>query len=107
VVVLSVTEGEDKPLKYPGSFRRAELMVINKIELLRHVPFRMDLARENARRINPRIEIIATSCSTGAGLGHWMNWLAERAGKKSKVGALEVVHLRTFVNERAAAEIGE
>jgi hydrogenase accessory protein HypB len=49
VVVLSVMEGEGKPLKYPGIFRRAELMVINKIDLLRHVPFRMDLARENAQ----------------------------------------------------------
>ncbi len=87
VVVLSVTEGEDKPLKYPGIFRRAELMILNKIDLLRHVPFRMDLARENARRINPRIEIIATSCITGAGLGHWMNWLEERAGKKGRVAA--------------------
>ena len=67
-------------------------MVINKIDLPRHIPLRMDLARENARRTNPRIEIIATSCSSGAGLGHWMNWLAERTGKKSKVAALEVVH---------------
>jgi len=93
VVVLSVTEGEDKPLKYPGIFRRSELMIINKIDLLRHVPFRMDLARENARRINPRIEIIATSCTTGAGLGHWMNWLADRAGKKVRAApSQEVVH---------------
>ncbi len=87
VVVLSVTEGEDKPLKYPGIFRRAELMILNKIDLLQHVPFRMDLARQNARRINPRIDIIATSCTTGAGLGHWMNWLSERAGKKRKAAA--------------------
>jgi hydrogenase nickel incorporation protein HypB len=87
VVVLSVTEGEDKPLKYPGIFRRAELMILNKIDLLPHVPFRMDWARENARRINPRIEIIATSCTSGAGLGHWMNWLSDRAGKKRKAAA--------------------
>jgi Ni2+-binding GTPase involved in maturation of urease and hydrogenase len=53
----------------------------------------MDLARENARRINPRIEIIATSCTTGAGLGHWMNWLADRAGKKVRAApSQEVVH---------------
>jgi|HubBroStandDraft_4_1064222.scaffolds.fasta_scaffold455783_2 hydrogenase nickel incorporation protein HypB len=66
-------------------------MVINKIDLPRHIPLRMDLARENARRTNPRIEIIATSCSSGAGLGHWMNWLAERSGKKNRAAASEVV----------------
>jgi hydrogenase nickel incorporation protein HypB len=87
VVVLSVTEGEDKPLKYPGIFRKAELMIINKIDLLPYVPFRMDLVRQNARRIHPGIEIIATSCTTGAGLGNWMNWLADRAGKKNKAAA--------------------
>jgi hydrogenase nickel incorporation protein HypB len=82
VVVLSVTEGEDKPLKYPGIFRKAELMILNKIDLLPYVPFRLDLARENARRINPNIDIIETSCTTGAGLGQWMCWLEARAAKK-------------------------
>ena len=67
VVVLSVTEGEDKPLKYPGIFRKAELMILNKIDLLPHVPFKPELARENARQIHPDIEIIETSCTTGAG----------------------------------------
>ena len=61
IVVLSVTEGEDKPLKYPGIFRKAELMILNKIDLLPHVPFRPELARENASRIHPAIEIIETS----------------------------------------------
>jgi hydrogenase nickel incorporation protein HypB len=82
VVVLSVTEGEDKPLKYPGIFRKAELMILNKIDLLPYVPFKLELARENARRINPEIEIIETSCTTGAGLGQWMCWLEARAAKK-------------------------
>jgi hydrogenase nickel incorporation protein HypB len=82
IVVLSVTEGEDKPLKYPGIFRKAELMILNKIDLLPYVPFRLDLARENARRIHPEIEIIETSCTTGAGLRQWMSWLADRARKK-------------------------
>ncbi len=53
IVVLSVTEGEDKPLKYPGIFRKAELMILNKIDLLPHVPFKLELARENARQIHP------------------------------------------------------
>ena len=72
VVVLSVTEGEDKPLKYPGIFRKAELMILNKIDLLPYVPFEPELARENARRIHPEIEIIETSCTTGAGLDQWL-----------------------------------
>ena len=82
VVVLSVAEGEDKPLKYPGIFRKAELMILNKIDLLPYVPFRPDLARANARSIHPEIEIIETSCTTGAGLRPWLNWLAARAEKK-------------------------
>jgi hydrogenase nickel incorporation protein HypB len=76
VVVLSVTEGEDKPLKYPGIFHRSRAMVLNKIDLLPYVPFKVELARENARRINPEIEIIETSCTTGAGLDEWMSWIA-------------------------------
>ena len=76
IVVLSVAEGEDKPLKYPGIFRKAELMILNKIDLLPHVPFKLELARENARSINPGIEIIETSCTTGAGLDQWLTWLA-------------------------------
>ena len=82
VVVLSVAEGEDKPLKYPGIFRKAELMLLNKIDLLPHVPFKKELAIENARKINPGIEIIETSCTTGAGLDRWLNWLAARAERK-------------------------
>ena len=84
VVVLSVTEGEDKPLKYPGIFRKAELMVLNKIDLLPYVPFHVRLARENARRIHPEIKIIETSCTTGAGLSQWMSWLADRARRKTR-----------------------
>src|SRR5271166_923291 len=83
VVVLSVAEGEDKPLKYPGIFRKAELMILNKVDLLPYVPFQAELARENARRMNPEIDIIETSCTTGAGLGQWMRWLEARAAKKA------------------------
>jgi len=89
VVVLSVTEGEDKPLKYPGIFRKAELMILTKVDLLPHVPMKVESARENARRVHPGIEIIETSCTTGAGLDQWMNWLRSRALKKApaQVGA--------------------
>jgi hydrogenase nickel incorporation protein HypB len=82
IVVLSVAEGEDKPLKYPGIFRKAELMILNKIDLLPYVPFKLDLARENARSINPMIEILETSCIAGTGFDEWLNWLAARAERK-------------------------
>ena len=92
IVVLSVAEGEDKPLKYPGIFRKAELMILNKIDLLPYVPFKPELARENARRIHPEIEIIETSCTTGAGFDQWLNWLAARAERK-KASAKAVAEL--------------
>ena len=82
IVVMSVTEGEDKPLKYPGIFRKAELMILNKIDLLPHVPFNAELACANARHIHPQIEIIETSCTTGAGFDRWLEWLAARAKRK-------------------------
>jgi len=82
IVVLSVTEGEDKPLKYPGIFRKAELMLLNKLDLLPYVPFDSKLAIENARRIHADIEIIETSCITGAGLDEWLVWLAGRMERK-------------------------
>jgi hydrogenase nickel incorporation protein HypB len=82
VVVLSVAEGEDKPLKYPGIFRKAELMLLTKVDLLPHVPFNRELALENARKIQPEIEIIETSYTTGAGFDRWLNWLAARAERK-------------------------
>ncbi len=85
VVVLSVAEGEDKPLKYPGIFRKAELMILNKIDLLPYVPFKPDLAREYARRIHPEIEIVETSTTTGAGLDRWLQWLEARMQTKREV----------------------
>lgn len=74
-VVLSVTEGEDKPLKYPATFHHADLMVLNKIDLLPYVPFQAALACENARRVQPEIEIVEVSCTTGQGIDGWRAWL--------------------------------
>ena len=71
VVVLSTTEGEDKPLKYPATFFRATTLVLNKIDLLPYVPFKIDAARENALKVNPNIEILEVSCTTGEGLDRW------------------------------------
>jgi len=78
VVVLSVTEGEDKPLKYPSMFFKSELMVLNKIDLLPYVPFVVDKAVENAQRVHPGMEILKVSCLAGDGLTEWMGWLAAR-----------------------------
>jgi len=74
-VLLSVTEGEDKPLKYPATFHHADLMVLNKIDLLPYVPFNAEVAKENARRVQPGIEILDVSCTTGEGLDRWRAWL--------------------------------
>ncbi len=74
-VLLSVTEGEDKPLKYPATFHHADLMVLNKIDLLPYVPFNAELACENARRVQPEVEILRLSCTTGEGLDRWYDWL--------------------------------
>ena len=78
IVVLSVAEGEDKPLKYPGIFFRSELMVLSKTDLLPYVPFDIAEARANARRVNPDIGILEVSCTTGAGMDEWRAWLAAR-----------------------------
>ena len=78
VVLLSTTEGEDKPLKYPSIFAKSALMLLTKIDLLPYVPFNPELARENARRVNPQIEIVDVSSTTGEGLDRWMNWLQRR-----------------------------
>jgi len=91
VVILSVTEGEDKPLKYPGIYRKAELVILNKVDLLPYVPFQRQLARDNARRINPEIEIIETSCVTGEGLVQWMGWLGASAVQKASAGGERTV----------------
>jgi hydrogenase nickel incorporation protein HypB len=75
VVVLSVTEGEDKPLKYPDMFRAASLMLLNKIDLLPYVSFDVERCIEYARRVNPTIEVMQVSATRGEGLDSWINWL--------------------------------
>jgi hydrogenase nickel incorporation protein HypB len=87
IVVLSVAEGEDKPLKYPGIFRRSELMLLTKTDLLPHTPFQPDLAKRNAREINPTIDVIEISALTGAGFDGWIRWLMDRMNRKHNVSA--------------------
>jgi hydrogenase nickel incorporation protein HypB len=78
VVILSVTEGEDKPLKYPDMFRAASLMLLNKIDLLPHLDFDVAGAIAYARRVNPGIRVIELSATSGAGMDEWLDFL--RAG---------------------------
>jgi hydrogenase nickel incorporation protein HypB len=80
IVMLSVTEGEDKPLKYPSIFVKSELMILSKVDLLPYVPFDAELARSNARAVHPGIRIIETSSASGRGDGleEWMQWLEEK-----------------------------
>jgi len=80
VVVLSVTEGEDKPLKYPDMFRAAKLMLLNKCDLLPYLDFDADLAVEYARRINPGIKVIRLSAKSGEGMDEWLGWVSEGCG---------------------------
>jgi len=76
VVLLSTTEGDDKPLKYPAMFRNASVLVVNKIDLLPYVNCHMDTLVGNARQINPALRVFQMSCTTGAGLDDWCAWLA-------------------------------
>jgi len=83
VVVLSTTEGDDKPLKYPVMFRNAAVLIINKIDLLPYVPCDLDAVRRNALQINPQLKIFETSCTTQAGIPEWCRWLEERSRRPS------------------------
>lgn len=80
VAVLSVTEGEDKPLKYPHMFRAASLMIINKIDLLPYVNFNVDKCIDYARQVNPDIQVITLSVQSGEGMADWYQWLKDRQG---------------------------
>lgn len=75
VTVLSVTEGEDKPLKYPLIFKESKAILINKIDLLPYVPFKKDKAIQDIRNLNPNGEIFEVSCTAHNGLEPWLNWL--------------------------------
>jgi len=75
VVILSVTEGDDKPLKYPDMFASAQLLIINKIDLLPYVDFNVDTCIEHVRRIQPDINTITLSATTGEGIENWLKWL--------------------------------
>jgi len=78
VMILSVTEGDEKPLKYPLMFRESSLLLINKIDLLPYTNFSLEEAKRNARKVNPDLETMEVCCTTGEGIGAWVSWLVER-----------------------------
>lgn len=86
VAILSVTEGEDKPLKYPDMFAAADVVLLNKCDLLPYLDFEVELAEANARRVNPNLTIIRVSATTGEGMIAWLDWV--RAGLKRQVNPI-------------------
>jgi hydrogenase nickel incorporation protein HypB len=91
VAILSVTEGADKPLKYPDMFHAASLMLINKIDLLPYVDFDVERAIAYARQVNPQLEVLQVSATSGEGFDAWLAWLAQYLDrvKGSRIAALE------------------
>jgi hydrogenase nickel incorporation protein HypB len=85
VVIFSVTEGEDKPLKYPHMFRACELVLLNKVDLLPYLEIRVERMIEHARRVNPKLEVIQISATRGDGVDTWCDWLRARRVEKAEV----------------------
>jgi hydrogenase nickel incorporation protein HypB len=106
VVILSVTEGEDKPLKYPDMFRAADLMLVNKTDLLPYVRFDVDAAVDYARRVRPGLEAIVVSAETGAGFEAWLAWLERGAAAARKRRDEDVELLRRRVAQLEAQLAG-
>jgi hydrogenase nickel incorporation protein HypB len=84
VVIFSITEGEDKPLKYPHMFRAAEVLIVSKMDLAPHLRFDLGRALENARKVNPALNIFQVSAYTGEGLDQWYGWIRNRLGSKAE-----------------------
>jgi hydrogenase nickel incorporation protein HypB len=91
IVLLSVTEGEDKPLKYPSIFFKSDLFLLTKVDLLPYVPFNADVAEANARLVHPGIEIIRASSTAAGGLDAWLDWLKRRMARAQQ-DALTPIH---------------
>jgi hydrogenase nickel incorporation protein HypB len=102
VVVLSVTEGEDKPLKYPDMFHAASLMLLNKVDLLPHLQFDVERCLDNARRVNPAIDIVLVSATSGQGLDKWLAWIARGAARAREQRLAQVAALQRRVAELEA-----
>jgi hydrogenase nickel incorporation protein HypB len=88
VVILSITEGEDKPIKYPHMFRASQVMILTKIDLLPYVQFDVDRCLDYARQVNPHLRVFQVSATQGLGLDDWYNWLRQRRESVGKRGTL-------------------
>jgi hydrogenase nickel incorporation protein HypB len=82
VMILSVTEGDEKPLKYPLMFRESSAMLINKVDLVQYTNFSMNEAKANAGKINPKLLIFQVSCTTGEGIDTWLDWIKQELKRK-------------------------
>ena len=102
VVILSVTEGEDKPIKYPDMFRAASLMLLNKCDLLPYLSFNVDAAIGFARRVNPDIEVIQVSATSGQGMDAWLQWIEVGAGRAATQKLVTVDALKKRVADLEA-----
>ncbi len=94
VTVISVTEGDDKPKKYPRMFLTSELMLVSKADLLPYVPFSVDAITQDARDINPDLEVITISSLKGDGLEHWCDWLMKKANEKKQKMNYELLNMQ-------------
>ena len=79
VVIMSVTEGDDKAIKYPDMFHSSQLCIINKIDLLPYVNFDVEKAKEYALQVNPALEFVEVSATNGQGMDQWLQWLQNRS----------------------------
>jgi hydrogenase nickel incorporation protein HypB len=102
VVILSVTEGEDKPLKYPDMFRAARLMLVNKCDLLPYLQFDVEQAIAHARRVNPQIEVMRVSATTGEGMDAWLAWIEKGAADAGRRRQDTVAALKKRIAELEA-----
>ena len=87
VVIVSVTEGDDKPLKYPHMFQASRLMLVNKMDLLDHVDFDVDRCVAHARRVRPDIEVLRVSARRGEGMSAWYQWIRARLAESARSAA--------------------
>jgi hydrogenase nickel incorporation protein HypB len=84
IIVLSLTEGEDKPVKYPVAFRKADLLLVNKLDLLNHLDIDLELLLKNSRKVNPELKSIQLSARTGEGIDIWTEWIRKNLDLKKR-----------------------
>ncbi len=100
VAILSVTEGEDKPLKYPDMFHASRLMLLNKVDLLPYLDFDVEACVANARRVNPDIEVIEISAKSGAGMDAWLAWLERLRRQKLQLELAQLQQTTEAIQSR-------